>query len=85
MRAVWIIAKRELDSFFDSLIAYILLVLFLTALINGGDTEEILNRLRSATTAAIPININPPPIQVGIASSTSAYLLILHLLLLIIM
>jgi ABC-2 type transport system permease protein len=29
MRAVWIIAKRELDSFFDSLIAYILLVLFL--------------------------------------------------------
>jgi ABC-2 type transport system permease protein len=29
MRAVWIIAKRELDSFFDSLIAYILLTLFL--------------------------------------------------------
>ncbi len=29
MRAVWIIAKRELDSFFDSLIAYIMLVLFL--------------------------------------------------------
>ncbi len=29
MRAVWIIGKRELDSFFDSLIAYILLVLFL--------------------------------------------------------
>lgn len=29
MHAVWTIAKRELDSFFDSLIAYILLVLFL--------------------------------------------------------
>ena len=29
MRASWIIAKRELDSFFDSLIAYIMLVLFL--------------------------------------------------------
>lgn len=29
MRVVWIICKRELDSFFDSLIAYILLVLFL--------------------------------------------------------
>ena len=29
MHAVWIIAKRELDSFFDSLIAYIMLVLFL--------------------------------------------------------
>ena len=29
MRAIWIIGKRELDSFFDSLIAYILLVLFL--------------------------------------------------------
>ena len=29
MRAVWIIGKRELDSFFDSLIAYILLALFL--------------------------------------------------------
>jgi ABC-2 type transport system permease protein len=29
MQAVWIIAKRELDSFFDSLIAYIMLVLFL--------------------------------------------------------
>jgi len=29
MHAVWIIAKRELSSFFDSLIAYILLVLFL--------------------------------------------------------
>ncbi len=29
MRQIWIIAKRELDSFFDSLIAYILLVLFL--------------------------------------------------------
>jgi ABC-2 type transport system permease protein len=29
MLAIWIIAKRELDSFFDSLIAYIMLVLFL--------------------------------------------------------
>jgi ABC-2 type transport system permease protein len=29
MHAIWIIAKRELQSFFDSLIAYILLVLFL--------------------------------------------------------
>lgn len=29
MRAVWIIAKKELGSFFDSLIAYILLALFL--------------------------------------------------------
>lgn len=29
MRSIWIIGKRELDSFFDSLIAYILLVLFL--------------------------------------------------------
>ena len=29
MHAVWIIAKRELASFFDSLIAYIMLVLFL--------------------------------------------------------
>src|SRR5579859_907597 len=29
MRAVWIIAKRELQSFFDSLVAYILLTLFL--------------------------------------------------------
>lgn len=29
MNATWIIAKRELDSFFDSLIAYIMLVLFL--------------------------------------------------------
>ena len=29
MNAIWIIAKRELDSFFDSLIAYIMLVLFL--------------------------------------------------------
>ena len=29
MRASWIIAKRELDSFFDSLIAYIMLILFL--------------------------------------------------------
>jgi ABC-2 type transport system permease protein len=43
MRAVWIIGKRELDSFFDSLIAYILLVLFLgftgffTWMSGGGD------------------------------------------------
>jgi ABC-2 type transport system permease protein len=29
MRVVWIIAKKELSSFFDSLIAYILLTLFL--------------------------------------------------------
>jgi len=29
MHAIWTIAKRELDSFFDSLIAYIMLVLFL--------------------------------------------------------
>lgn len=29
MQAVWIIAKRELGSFFDSLIAYIILILFL--------------------------------------------------------
>jgi len=29
MRAIWIIARKELQSFFDSLIAYILLVLFL--------------------------------------------------------
>ncbi|MCS6975135.1 MAG: ABC transporter permease [Cyclobacteriaceae bacterium] len=29
MHAVWVIAKRELNSFFDSLVAYILLVLFL--------------------------------------------------------
>jgi len=29
MHAIWIIAKRELDSFFDSLTAYITLVLFL--------------------------------------------------------
>lgn len=29
MHAIWIIASRELDSFFDSLIAYIMLVLFL--------------------------------------------------------
>jgi ABC-2 type transport system permease protein len=29
MRTIWIIAKKELKSFFDSLIAYILLVLFL--------------------------------------------------------
>jgi ABC-2 type transport system permease protein len=29
MHAIWVITKRELSSFFDSLIAYILLVLFL--------------------------------------------------------
>lgn len=29
MHAIWVIAKRELDSFFDSLTAYIMLVLFL--------------------------------------------------------
>lgn len=29
MKAIWIIAKRELQSFFDSLIAYIMLILFL--------------------------------------------------------
>lgn len=29
MHAVWVIARRELNSFFDSLVAYILLVLFL--------------------------------------------------------
>lgn len=29
MRTIWIITKRELNSFFDSLIAYIMLVLFL--------------------------------------------------------
>jgi ABC-2 type transport system permease protein len=29
MQSLWIIAKRELDSFFDSLIAYIMLMLFL--------------------------------------------------------
>ena len=29
MNAIWTIAKRELNSFFDSLIAYIMLVLFL--------------------------------------------------------
>ena len=29
MKAVWVIAKRELNSFFDSLIAYIVLILFL--------------------------------------------------------
>ena len=29
MKAIWIIAKRELTTFFDSLIAYILLVVFL--------------------------------------------------------
>jgi ABC-2 type transport system permease protein len=29
MRSIWIIAKKELQSFFDSLIAYIMIVLFL--------------------------------------------------------
>ena len=29
MKSIWIIAKRELKSFFDSLIAYIMLILFL--------------------------------------------------------
>ncbi|MGE0770941.1 MAG: ABC transporter permease subunit [Cyclobacteriaceae bacterium] len=29
MHAIWVIAKRELQSFFDSLIAYIMLILFL--------------------------------------------------------
>ena len=29
MHAIWVISKRELTSFFDSLIAYILLALFL--------------------------------------------------------
>lgn len=29
MRSIWIITKRELQSFFDSLIAYIMLILFL--------------------------------------------------------
>jgi ABC-2 type transport system permease protein len=29
MKASWIIAKRELKSFFDSLVAYILLIVFL--------------------------------------------------------
>jgi ABC-2 type transport system permease protein len=29
MSAIWVIAKRELQSFFDSLIAYIMLILFL--------------------------------------------------------
>ncbi|HON18942.1 MAG TPA: ABC transporter permease, partial [Salinivirgaceae bacterium] len=29
MKPIWIIAKRELKSFFDSLIAYIMLVAFL--------------------------------------------------------
>ncbi len=29
MKSIWIIAKRELQSFFDSLIAYIMLILFL--------------------------------------------------------
>jgi ABC-2 type transport system permease protein len=29
MKSIWIIAKRELKVFFDSLIAYVMLVLFL--------------------------------------------------------
>ncbi len=29
MKTIWIIAKRELDSFFDSLIAFIIIILFL--------------------------------------------------------
>ena len=29
MKTIWIITKRELQSFFDSLIAYIMLILFL--------------------------------------------------------
>ena len=29
MHAVWTITKRELESYFDSLIAYILLIMFL--------------------------------------------------------
>src|SRR6478736_3962340 len=29
MRSVWIISRRELQSFFDSLVAYILLTMFL--------------------------------------------------------
>ena len=29
MKSIWIITKRELQSFFDSLIAYIILILFL--------------------------------------------------------
>ena len=29
MSAIWIIAKRELNSFFDSLVAYIMLIAFL--------------------------------------------------------
>ena len=29
MHTIWVITKRELESFFDSLIAYIMLVLFL--------------------------------------------------------
>jgi ABC-2 type transport system permease protein len=29
MKAIWIISKKELQTFFDSLIAYIMLVAFL--------------------------------------------------------
>ena len=29
MKAIWIITKRELNSFFDSLIAFIIIILFL--------------------------------------------------------
>ena len=29
MKSIWILTKKELNSFFDSLIAYIILVLFL--------------------------------------------------------
>ena len=29
MREVWVIARRELGAFFDSLVAYILLIAFL--------------------------------------------------------
>ncbi len=32
MKVVWVIAKRELNSFFDSLIAYIVLILLVSAL-----------------------------------------------------
>ncbi|NNC95154.1 MAG: ABC transporter permease subunit [Chitinophagales bacterium] len=43
MRASWIIAKRELQSYFDSLIAYVMIIIFLgftgffTWLFGGGD------------------------------------------------
>ena len=48
MRQIWIIAKRELSAFFDSLIAYIMIVLFLV--FNGiftwiiGDSIFFLNQ-----------------------------------------